>query len=497
MPIHFLRSFFLTFVLIPLCFSTSFGQQEIGVVWSPPSNNQLALQQLDTFTELGASRLIISRTLDEELWKRIDSLEFQVHGTLPIRYPITSTFSVSDSSLIEDISYTTNHFLNQPLVQSIGLFSFGQERSTSFKQALQTIQRQIKSVFAGPLYYISRNTSPTVTDPLFDYKIVAIKGSEANQIQQFSVSNVGGIIYEANDYLLAPVKHTLSIAQQDSLPVFFKGEWLISATQKYPEFRKTLQHYSTTSELVFPLPVQKQASSPGHSFIVILLLSVLALFVLNYQYSPVYKKTISRYFLAHKFLVDDIMDRHIRSSVPAIIIIIQHIITTGIVMYCLVNVLFTSHGLDALQYHFPQLMIVPSYSISFFLWGCLLSFVVSLLSILWIRFSNKKVSHISQVILLYSWPLQLNIVITALIVTLMISGFSPTLMLLLCGLYFLIHFGSFIITAIDTSNYLAANKTWFLVGTVALYTVLITGALLWLGLQPIFIEVMSLAVSIP
>ncbi|MDZ7715878.1 MAG: hypothetical protein U5J95_06655 [Balneolaceae bacterium] len=491
-----MRTAFLCIATVLFCAVNLSAQQQIGVVWSIPSDNQQALNELDRFAKLGVTLLIVDTSVKEEGWNRIDSLDFNVYGNLPIKYPIVSTFANPDSSLLEQISKGVNQLIAQPSVQSIGIFSLGQAQSARFKEAIQPMVQQIDTATTAELFYTTLFAESVLTDSLFHFKLLKIKDPESLK-DSISMPKVKGYVYDAQNKLLSPVKTLLEQAKSDSIPVFFTSNWLLTTTQNNPEFEEALRHYTTTKEVVFPLPEEAPPSETSHNLIVVLLLLILGTFVMNYQYSPVYKKTIARYFLAHKFLVNDVMDRHIRTISPALVILFQHIIAVGIVAYCLGTVAISEAGWQAVQYHYSEFFISKSPLISLFFGGCIFGLAIHLFSIFWIRLTNKKVTHFSQVILLYSWPLQLNFVLTLLITTLMLSSSLHGLIYVLSIAFVIIFLGAFIITSFDTSNYLTSRRIGFLLASIGLYSVIWIALITWMLSSPHFLDVLNLASSLP
>lgn len=476
------------------------AQKAIGAKWSVPDDNRQAIRQLDTFRQLGVDRLIIDIPLNESVWNRIDSLQLTVLAELPINYPVVSTFASPDSALIDEITSRLNHFTAESSVEAIGLFRFGQIRNSNFDDAIQPLIQQIAANFSTDLYYTSLTPDATETDSLVVFKLIAIDGYPLNEqaLTPKPGVSIGGYIYNPgqSDSLLTPVKTILTKASGDSVPVFFESDWLLGMTEVFPELESSLRYYTSTSELLFPLPEETFPVRSQHSSIVILLLVIWGLFVVNYHINPVYKKASTRYFSAHKFLVSDIMKRHIRSITPAVIIIIQHMLATGIAAYCLGNILFAENGFDAISHHFPALFFTGSPLWSLFFWGCLISFVFHLISILWIGLLNKQVKYTSQVALLYSWPLQINFIIVTLMVTLMMAASAPGIFYLLAGFFALILTGSFAIAAFDTSYHPSGGKKLFLVSSLGVYCILLTGLAVWILRNNYLIEVLQLAASL-
>ena len=116
-----------------------------------------------------------------------------------------------------------------------------------------------------------------------------------------------------------------------------------------------------------------------------------------------------------------------------------------------------------------------------------------IICVLWLYFLNTTVKHLSQIIILYSWPLQLNLISVTVLTTLILAKSDSKIIYFLGFLYFFILFSSFYITAVDTSNFIRGRKDWFLLGSVGLQLVLIiiTGILIYQTTS--FIDVIDLA----
>lgn len=472
------------------------AQKAIGVEWSVPNNNGQALQQLDSFEQLGVDYLLIDTTLNEPVWQRVDSLQFTVFADLPVNYPVAHTFTDADSTLIDEISSRLNHYATKPSVRAVGLFRFGQINNSNFDEALEPTIQEISTTLSVDVYYTTTKSDIVEIDNLVSFKLIADNGLSSDE--QVPQNNIGGYLYTPvqPDTLLGPVKNLLAKADRDSVPVFFKSGWLQQMTDSSPELRSSLQYYINTSELVFPIPQEPSPNSPSHSGIVILLLVIWGLFVLNYHFNPIYQKASSRYFSAHKFLVVDIMKRHIRTITPAVIILIQHILASGIAAYCLGVVLFTGNGLNALLHHFPDIFLLGSPLLSLFLWGCLISFLCHFVSIIWIGILNKDVKHTSQILLLYSWPLQINFVVITLMVTLAMSVSWAGIFYLLTVIFALIFLSAFVVAAFDTTKHSSDSKTLFLVSSVGIYSILVAGLALWFFSNEYLLEVLNLAANL-
>lgn len=463
----------------------SLGQRTLGVQWDVPQDHEIALQQLDTFHQLGIELLEVRKPLNDETWQLVDTLGFRVYGHLSIKFPLVKTFANPDSALLNNLRNSVNHYISRPSVEAIGVFKYGAVHESAFDTTLQNHLQKIRKSFGGQLYYTAVRPESTPVDRNFDFRFLEMNiGADQDYLIPQSLSaGLGGILYrpytEINTYL-APFRTFVEKYKDKPIPIFVSSDWLLAMLDKYPDFAQTIQLYHSDSEFIFPVPKESISISSSHNLIVLLLVAIWCLLAVNYHMSPVYRKSALRYFVGHVFFVEDVMNRHIRSVGASFIILIQNMLLTGITIYCLSQVLFSFRGFEAILFHYPIVSIFPKPAVSLFLWACLLAGILTVISILWIKVSNKEVRSFRQVLNLYAWPLQINLILATAMVTLLMAGSYPKITLILAILFAAVHISAFVVTAIDTSKYLASQKALFLVGSVGIYLLLWIGLAYWL-----------------
>ncbi len=224
--------------------------------------------------------------------------------------------------------------------------------------------------------------------------------------------------------------------------------------------------------------------------VAILLLSWLILAVTRHV-SPVFRSSFSRYFTAHRFYIEDVQHHHIRTLLPGSSILLQHLLLTGIVFYCLGSTLFSPAEIDALFSRYPALPIFGENSFSFFNWGVITAFLVETVSVIWLLLATPLRKHLNQVFNLYPWPLQLNLLFSTVIVTVFVSGYNNTLLYIFAAIFFLIFLLTFIIASIDTVTFAQNSKQRVRIFscTTALYILVLIGLAVWISLSPQLLNV--------
>lgn len=469
------------------------AQRTVGIDWQVPSDASEAKEDLQYFSNLGVTHLQVHQPLDPQIWQHINRLEFTVWGKLPINFAVTQTFTKADSSFTAEMKTLTKHFASRQSVHAIGIYSVGADFDEDFIEAVSAFIKKMDPA-GKPFYFVTVNKNPSRMDTLLKYSLLLSPAGETPH--QFK-----GYFYRpASDqkWSLANTKAFIrSTEQQYHAPIFFHSSWLQEMVKKHPDFATTLQLYATSAEPAFPLPQTKVNAVDSNTIIVVMLLLAWLTFSAVYSYNPVYRKSFMRYFTGHKFFVDDVMQRHIRELFTGLLILIQHAMAGGIVVYCLFHIFFSPLGYEALATHYPILVVFGNSNMGIFVWGFLLTLAVETLNITWLWGVNPGIKHLSQILNLYPWLLQLNLVIATLIAAFYLAGENNIPVFLLTALFLLLFGTSFFITAADTIRPVKKKQGWLYAGTIGIFILITAGIILWLVFSPELQNVVQLAARLP
>ncbi len=470
----------------------------VGISWQAPEDEASAKKQLRYFFDLGVRYLQIDEKLPEPVWELISTLNFRVYALLPIRFPVAQTFVESDTTFKRQIKQNLQYFAARPSVEAIGLFSFGQVREPGFQQAAVRFFGPIVKEFTLPFYYIIPRAASSQIDVLVDFKMLwvpphDVKINEAINTYLLSPLNA------SDSHSLAAVKKMLRLKNANpSITVFFGSKVLLNLFNKFTEFEHDFKSYIASEQ--YPIPfseVENENSDAGSLLILMLLLSWLIL-AGTWYISPVFRRSFYRYFAGHRFYVKDVLERHIRTVLPGASILLQHILLTGIMFYCVGNTLFSTLGREALFYHYPFSSVFGEGKFAFFAWGAFIAFTFETLCVLWLRFINPRFTHFDQIFNLYPWPLQLNIVIATIMAVAYTSADNPLLVYSLSIIFLPIVIAPFIVTSLDSVEFAdEKQRLWVMSYTSGLYLILLISLTLWVFFSPRLINVVELAAALP
>jgi len=476
------------------------AQRSFGVIWDPPENRDEAVRQLKRFEELQIGFLEIDRIVSDELWEAMADRNFDILVQIPVRYPTVETFSDPDSGLVA----TYRRFIAgyaQREIDALGMFEYGQTDSRSFPDMAGQILGPIREATAQPLYIKDWNLQAQPVDTLFDFKIVRIHaGRELPALPDSLFAAHRGYLYHPAPELSSSEQLLRQFIEKTSANggaiLFFHSGWLLDFLKTHPRVEPILRQYATQPDALFPTSEEQIPHSSRHSGIVLILLLLWGSFALNYSFEPMYRKSLFRYFFSHKFFVEDVVGRHIRSVTPSLLILVQHAIMGGIFLYCFAAVFLSQTGAEVFFHHFQNLRLFGTGLSAFFLIGAAATLVFELICLFWLYLANYRHKYLSQTVILYSWSLQVNLLVATIMVTLLLADTGTFLTILLILLFLANLIAAFPITAFDTSRYLSGYKIWYWTGTLGLYIAGIGGLLLWLFNNNFIMNVIRLSVSI-
>jgi hypothetical protein len=481
---------------------SSQAQQRIGVTWEPPASESQALAELRQFQELGVSILELQKVPSDQLWTAIEEHEMTVYGKLGLSFPTASILKDPDSTFRTAIDKKVQGFLSHPSAEGIQLFEFGAIQQPYFRQQLTLFFSQYDSLNNSQTYYLDNRLIDQGAELSTDFMIYNIAPS-AHNFRSLTVPEneaIDGFRYDPSGeltYLLTPLKQFMEQLNHPDKLLFFKGSWLLTMVEQHPRLSETLQSFSSDGALFFPVPVESiPAPSQPHLAIILLLLVWLSLGY-HYHMSPLYRKSFFRYFMGHTFFINDIFRRHIRSPIPSLVILGQHALLTSAAFYAVFNSLWSPLGIQALSAHYPTLFFSEGepYIIFILALSGIISF--SLVSTLWLYFSHKSFHSVTQLMTLVAWPLQVNFMLSTVVIALYVAEGSIHMILLFTALVILTLMLSFLIAAWDASQSLSTQKVKYLGLTAGLYLTIILGVTIWIvGFNTPFWEVMDLSLKL-
>ncbi|HBQ61170.1 MAG TPA: hypothetical protein DD671_16505, partial [Balneolaceae bacterium] len=372
----------------------------------------------------------------------------------------------------------TQRYASYPDIGGIGLYSNSMGYNGNFISAFNPILNHLSEGTETTFYYMNSREWFTFRQPAEPFAIYFDDTDHPiNSIQRF------------DSFFQRTVKNN------PSLIVFLDMEWFSTTLRAYPQFSHSLAEFNTTGDWLLPLPETEQSSGSAN-FLVVLLVILWSGLAIQMRYFPYIRPMIIRYFLAHRFFVDDIIHYRERMATGSILMLIAHAIFGGMTAYITAKLLINEVGLQAFFHHFPYLAIAGSNYISLSLAATIIILLTQLIALLWLHLPAKNLSHFSQTLNLYAGSTYLDFVLVTIIVTLYLTNIWPLLTISLSVVFVLIWFASFNISAFDASKAMGAVTFMYLLITIGLHSLVFIGLLIFLFSNDYVVQVISLATAL-
>jgi len=456
----------------------AFAQPSLGIVWDAPSDTATANVQLNLFSELGVTHLEIAHPVSESMLSAVAKTDLTILVRSDNYYLTLSQLQRNREQLTENyISFAAQYrsFLN---VGGLGLLSHSQTHHTGFSKVFKPVLDTLSAYSNKSFYYYQQKGWYSFNNPDQPFGVLYDDAT----YQESDLSDFHSTI------------QTFTAGDSNQL-LFINSEWLLEATDQYPELSNSLMEYRDNQIWELPLPSTEDQSSPSNWMVFILLILWTAL-AIQMKYLPYVRPMILRYFLAHRFFVDDILHYRERYLSSGILMMVKHALFGGLTAYIVARILFSEFGVDALFHHLPWFAVTGSNYFSFFFFGLILVLITQVIALLWLHLPAKNLEHFSQTINLYSGIFYLDYLIVTLMITLFAAGIGTFLNLILASIYAIVWFGAFNLAAFDASKNMGGNRTIYLLLTIGLHTILSLAILFFVLLNTEIIEILDLSVSL-
>ncbi len=378
---------------------------------------------------------------------------------------------------------------------AFGLFLYPDDRTSTNVRLLNRYVEQISELIDNEinLYFRSAYSDLEEYPVSFSFRSTRLTGKDATTIptQVIHFDPADTTVTSLND-MVTVFQYAL---EREQSVIFLPYEWLMNKMSQYEFLEKTLEAYINDERILFPQP-NAPAMSVSVNWIVILLILLIGTYVIHYHNNPTYQRSLFRYFTMHNFFTEDLLENRIRFVLPGIALFFQHVILGGLFFYIVVTSFISPLGLHALAQYFPLIFIFGVDHFGIFTSGILITLLLQSVSAGWIHLSNRK-TRLNHAVVLYSWPLQLNLVVVLVMIVFYLTTASDRSMAILTCIFITIWFFSFNVSALDIAKHLKQYRIIYIILTVGIHVLLIGLLLTAVFLYPPVSEPLRLALSLP
>ena len=454
------------------------AQNSLGIVWEVPSDTAGVNEQLEEFSELGVTHIEVSHPVPSSIMELLERSNLAVLIRSGNRFFTVSEIGVQSDQLTQnyiDFAEQYRPYLN---VAGLGLLSHSHFEHPLFSDVFNPIIDSLSTVSNKSFYFFQR-------EKWYNF---------GNPQQPFGTFYPDQSYQPSDLFAFDSAMHSLIATNSDQL-LFIQSSWFLEAISQYPELSNSLIEYQEKNLWELPFPNTNDQGVAANWMVLILLLLWAAL-AIQMKYLPYVRPLIVRFYLAHRFYVDDILHYRERYLAPGILMMVKHAIFGGLVFYIVAKILLSQHGIAAFFHHLPFFAITGSNYFSFFFFGLILILLTQILALLWLHLPAKSLDHFSQTVNLYAGSFYIDFLIITLMITLFVAQIGSSLTLIFAAVYVLIWFLAFNLAAFDASRSMGSGRFLYLFLTIGLHTVLSFAAVLLILLNTNLIEILNLAISL-
>ncbi|PKD42902.1 hypothetical protein [Rhodohalobacter barkolensis] len=447
-------------------------------------------QILDSASQIGID--LIHFTRPEQL-NSLNVDDFFLIYQIPLNYSTVYEIQSESSEIIRQINESIRVVTDQypGKVAATGLLRFPNEAHPQFTSIASQIASAVRQQTDSPLFYQSALQRGSAAPEGFDFFIQTYSSLDDSPIHSAVYFEPDARKPQAIQMLEKLFSESI---QMDESVIIIPADWFVENIVENQDFTTIFAEYLDGNLIPFPIPYDPEVP-PAMNWNVIFLFLILGSVLLHMRYQPVYTQALPRYFFNHSFFLIDVMEHRIRNVFPGIVILVQHAIITGIILYLTADSLFNSHSLNALTHHFPILFWSDNHFLSLFIVGFIMVLFMQALSVLWLHLPNKKLQFFSQTLNLYAWPLHINFLVATILIVLFGRDPNESMILTLLAIYLFVWFMSFNIAAFDGSKFMDRNSLVYILLTIGLHTLLFT-FLIWITFySPSISEPLQMALS--
>lgn len=411
----------------------------------------------------------------------------------PDNYTTVNSLRNQSGEITADIRNSLQTLMDQypDRIISAGLFRYPNEIHPQFNAYTTQIADSIREFSGLPVFYQSALPGDSLNAEGFDFTVQTIITGNNTPTSNTLFFDPDKNVQESKKTLENLFRQTLEF--EESL-LIIPADWFQNYVVGNDDYKIIFSEYLEGNLLPFPIP-RTPETPPAIHWNVVFLFLILGSILLHMRFQPVYIQALPRYFFNHSFFLVDVIEHRIRNIFPGVLILLQHSVVTGIIMYLAADNLFNERSLSALAHHFPAVFWTSNPYVSLFLAGFFVSLIMQIISVLWLHLPNKKLQFFSQTLNLYAWPLHINFLVATILIVFHNQSPGQTLIYLLLATYLIVWFMSFNMAAYDAAKFLEKYSLPYILFTIGLHTLLFVFFIWFAVYSPAIREPVQMALS--
>ncbi len=476
------------------------GLRTFGIVYQESEISRLTQNEIIQLHEAGIRWLLVQEAMSDTQRLSVHEAGFSMLVMVPEFFPIPYRLTHTSFRYFERSDSLLSFYHHDPAVKGIGLFAYGKWQSESLPHRLQQLAEPYLD--ERLLFTLDTRPHPDGNRRPFDGLVLMTRSSDHLRSQLDQNPALAGILYAPENPALdlRDFQEVLQLLDEHrEIPVFFQRNWFFANIAG--ENQVTDYDLARITSFYFRVPDAHLANPPPRSSDYVINWSMFLLFLywllyaLYFRVNPLYRKSISRFFLNYDFFVNDILMRRIRFTSDAVAVFLLSCLLSGIMGFATADLFLDPVARQALLHYTPLLPYNWDHASVFFLIFFGVMALILGIKISWLRIANNRHANTSQIATFVLWPQHLNFV-TASAGIIFLRSFPEAIVVIVMLITFLvITLGSFFTTAYNMRR-IYPTSPLYMATTYALFVLFSATVISWLVFGLDIIQAWSLAASL-
>ncbi len=484
------------------------ANRSFGLIYQESGITHLTSDEIAFLEQAGIRWLLVEEILSGEQRQLLHQSGFSLKVMVPEYFPIPHRLSREKYLYRQRSDSLMSFYRDDASVKSFGLFAYGRWQDGTLPERLRLLaepyleSRRLFTLDTRPL-------SGQTLDP-FDGVILMTRNASQLSAQLEEDPDLAGILYAPEDpgLDLRDFQDVLQLLDgHREIPVFFYRDWFANNSSMRDKPSASMSDMPPEHDIArvtrfyHQIPDARIANPPPDQSDYRVNMAMLLLFIFwvvyaaYYRVNPMYRKSVTRFFLNYDFFVNDVLLRRIRLTGDAVALFLMSCFSAGIMGFSIADIYLDPVARQALLYYTPLFSAGWDDPAAFFILFSLVMALILSVQILWVQIANSRHAHTSQIATFMLWPQHLNMVVVTAGVILLRSVPGAVTAVIMTGIFLAITVISFFTTAYNMRR-IYPTSPLYMTTTYALYVLVFTSVLSWLFFGMDILKAWELAVSL-
>ncbi len=482
--VRILPALLFTVFLLLIPFQETLGNRLFGIFYQESSVNHLSQDEIAFLERAGIQWLLVEEAVSGHQREVLMKSDISLLVMVPEYYPIPHRLTVEKYNYRQRSDSLMHIYRDDGLVRGFGLFAYGTWQKGSLPAKLE----QLAEPYRGNRTLFTLDLRPLSGQALrpFDSVLMMTRSASQLALQLEHDPTLAGVLYAPEDPVLdlRDFQKVLELLDgHGDIPVFFTRSWF-AANSMYAGHEPEL-NLAQITRYFHQVPDARIANPPSRdseyevNLAMFLLFFFWVIYAVFFRINPLYRSSVTRFFLNYDFFVSDVLMRRIRFTWDAAAVFFFSCLISGVMGFSIAELYLDPVARQALLHYTPFLASGWGHSAVFFILFFLVMAIMLSVMIAWLFIANSHHAHASQIATFILWPQHLNILVASAGIIFLRSFPGASTVIIMIGFFLFVTVISFF-TAAYNMRRIHPTSPLYMSTTYALFVLVAASVASWL-----------------